>query len=101
MYNDLVELTTILGLVSVATERVVEMLKPWIPKQENVKYTTTFYSLLAYIISLLILSINNVQVPFLSNYVYVQNITLALACTAGSGFWNDTLKVLQGFKIKT
>ena len=100
MYNELAEITAILSLVSIATERVVEIVKPALPDY-NPKYRTSVYSLIACSVSLVILGINNLPMPDMFPNVIVQHVVLALACTAGSGFWNDALKVLQSLKVKT
>lgn len=99
MYNDLVEITSLISIVSIATERVVEIVKPMLP-EFNAKYNTTNYSLMALGISLLILSVSDIPLSSMFSILPVQNVVLALACTAGSGFWNDILKALQTLKIK-
>lgn len=99
MYIDLLNIVTLISIVSVATERVVEVAKPILPSF-NKKYSTTIYSLLAMVVSCIILAINNFELLPMFGVLMVQNLVLALACTAGSGFWNDILKIIQGFKIK-
>jgi hypothetical protein len=99
MYSDLTEIAGYISIVSVATERVVEILKPLLPKP-NPAYTTTMYSTLAWLISTSIISINAINLPLISSGLYTQAFVIGLACTAGSGFWNDILKALQTMKVK-
>jgi len=98
MYLDIVNIVTLISIVSIATERVVEISKPLLPTF-NKKYNTTIYSLLALCVSCSILVINEFELLPMFGALLIQNLVLALACTAGSGFWNDLLKILQGFKI--
>lgn len=98
MYLDIINIVTLISIVSIATERVVEISKPLLPTF-NKKYNTTIYSLLALGVSCSILVINEFALLPMFGALLIQNLVLALACTAGSGFWNDLLKILQGFKI--
>ncbi len=99
MYLDIVDFTTIISLVSVATERAVEVLKPILP-EPNPKYKTFVYSSLALGVSTTVIYVNEISTHLLSGSPVIQTLVIGLACTAGSGFWNDTLKLLQNLKVK-
>lgn len=99
MYTEYADLVTTISLVSVATERVVEIAKPLLPKP-NPKYTTAVYSLLALGISTLILGVNDINVAIFHSNQWLQAMVIGLACTAGSGFWSDALKLMRGMEVK-
>ena len=98
-YTEISELVSTIVLVSVATERVVEIIKPMIPKPQP-KYSTALYSTLSLVSSTLILVVNDVSISMFHSNQWVQAGVIGLACTAGSGVWNDVLKIVQGMKIK-
>ena len=100
MYLELAELTTIITLISVSTERVVEILKPVLP-QFNEKYNTAIYSIIAFSVSLTIYKLNGFNMVFINeNNLWAQAVIVGLACSACSGFWNNVLSAIQTFKIK-
>lgn len=100
MYLEITELSTILAIISVSTERVVETLKPVLPSF-NEKYNTAIYSIIAFTVSLTLYKLNGFNVTFLNeNNLWAQAAIVGLACSAGSGFWNNILTSIQSFKIK-
>lgn len=98
-YTEVSELVSTIMVVSVATERVVEIVKPMLPKFDT-KYSTAVYSTLALTASTLILGINDVNVSMFHSNTWIQAGVIGLACTAGSGVWSDVLKIIQNMKIK-
>ena len=99
MYSDISELVTIISLVSISTERVVEIAKPMLPKP-NPKYATAMYSLLSLVSATIILGVNDISVSIFHSNQWLQAGVIGLACTAGSGVWSDTLKIVQGMQVK-
>lgn len=99
MYLELTELTTIIALISSGTERVVEVLKPVLPKFNQV-YNTAIYSIISFFISVAIYKLNNFNMAFLNeNNVWAQAAIIGIACSAGAGFWNNILTAIQSFKL--
>ena len=101
LLNEATELVAVISVVSLATERVVSILKPMVAPLVKDKYTTTVYSSMALLVSVLILMVNEITFALFSSRPWEQAIVVALACTAGSGTWNDELKILQALKVKT
>lgn len=96
MYTDILELVMVLSLISTATERVVEILKPFI--NINEKYKTAIYSCLSISISALVYVISELHSIKVSNYG-VEVLLIALSCGAGAGFWHNILQVVTSLKI--
>lgn len=98
MYDRLFEVVTILAIVSVTTERVVEIIKPllWEP---NPKFKTFWYSLLAWMVATLVVLVNGIDLHISSNQI-AGAFLAGLAGSAGSGFWNNILSILKGMKVK-
>ena len=99
MNENLIYLLTSISIISVATERVVEVLKPILPKP-NPAYATTMYSSLAFLVSSIIIYYNDISIPIFSGDLPIQILVLGFACTGSAGVWNDLLKAVQLLKVK-
>jgi hypothetical protein len=95
MIADISSVVTLIAILSVGTERVVEILKPALPVT---KYSTVVYSTTAIFVASALYIINGTMLPLLSSNMYIQAAIVGLACSAGSGFWNNLLSVLKDLK---
>jgi len=93
MLNNIVELLNYLVILSVATERLVELLKPVTLKYRiNVDYKVVAIICgtgLAYYTT----------VPILPNIINIQLVPLfaGLLASGGSGIWHDALNIIKNF----
>lgn len=95
-YTDLLTLTTTLSLISASTERVVEIVKPFMKVGE--KYKATTYSSLSIAVSAPIYYFSDMNVIPLSNYL-MEVLIVSLSCGAGAGFWHNVLQIVSSMRI--
>jgi hypothetical protein len=96
MIADISSVVTLIAILSVGTERVVEILKPALPTA--IFNSTIVYSTTAIFVAAALYILNGTMLPLLSSNLYIQAAIVGLACSAGSGFWNNLLSVLKDLK---
>jgi len=95
----LITFVTLILAFSLATERVVEMIKGMLPEL-NEKFKKIAYPLMGIIVGAAICAVNNLNIPFVELKGWTEFLITGLLCSGGSGLWHDILKVLQAIGQK-
>lgn len=94
---DYIQILTLFSVISVGTERVVEIIKPLLPYIDT-KYRTAIYSAISYVVSSILFTVNNVPIIGMHSNMFIQATIVGLACSAGSGFWNNIISAVKSIK---
>ena len=105
MYESIVQLITILGIIAVAVERSNEIVISGFNldgKLQNINDRRTVYQLMSAITGALIYFLNlSEQSTLLTQHFnqYVASAIAGLLVSAGSSFWHDILKYVTGLSL--
>ncbi len=110
---DITSIIAVLGAMSLSVERVVEIIKnmwPWLakaqPDERKENYRKAFLYFLAALVGTVIAYVSQEQLqPLLANIFKTQGsigipgcIILGLLASGGSGFWNQSLSIVEEIK---
>lgn len=105
-YEQILQLATVLALISVAVERTQEIIINMFKLDDRLKNKNTkraVYHLIAAAIGAVIYLINKDQnIAVISTHFnqYVAPLVVGLLASGGSGFWHDILKIVAGMGLK-
>lgn len=97
--DSLLEFVTMILAISLATERVVEMIKGMLPEVAD-KYKKVVFPLLGVLVGAAICAVNGVTLPFVEMKTWIEFLIAGLLCSGGSATWHGVLKVLQAIAEK-
>jgi hypothetical protein len=105
-FQTIMNLVTMLALLSVAVERVTAMTISYVKLDERItdpKYSNATKQMIAAVFGALIYMLNaDSHIPFVDQYFtgFTGPTMIGLLVSGGSGFWNSILKLLSATSMK-
>lgn len=94
--DELIRLVTYLGVVSIATERAVDVLKRALVQRYAVETLNgALFQVLAAVFGMVIVAIDRPHFDFITTQPWLLTVLLGLGVSGGSGAWNTALNVLK------